>query len=660
MSTIKVSGCGEAGIIVDIPNTQLTPNAWSDGNNVRAVDGALELFKGYIGVYGIPLTVPLVIYPAKSDDDFAYWIYAGEQDAYVLDADSGVHNKISAQSALPGASTAALGPAGVFVNGTYTWKVTFVNSLGETTGGPASNAITITAPGTNGSANLTNIPIGPAGTVERRIYRSSGGVYNLTVVLADNTSTVAVDAIAAGSLGAVIPTSNTADQTYNANADFGWSATTLGGIPILNNGTDPPQMWFTRNPSNRMEILSNWPANTTCSVVKAYKQYLVALDITKGVTRYPYMVKWSSLSDPGTVPTSWNAADPTVDAAETELKEKPGFLIDCLSLRDTNIIYKEDSTYGMQYIGGPFVFRFYNIFQEFGIFARRCVTEFSGQHFLITNQFDIVLHDGQSVKSIATGRWQKWLAKNIDTTYKQRCFVVANRNLFEIWFCFVESGNTYPNKALVWHWVSNTFMVRDLPLVSDIGYGYSKLILDAPDPDALLIDELTYDTSVGTFDSDPNIHNFAGVDRVIPDRTASGILLASAGQTKLYRGEEGFTDNSVLMNAYVERTGLCFLQDSKGMYFQDTTHVKFITEVQLDIIGQVGTTLNIYIGGQYKIDDPVVWTGPFPFVIGVSKKIEPLVDGVYWALKIESTVNTAWKLSNYEAMITVGGIYIPL
>jgi hypothetical protein len=57
--------------------------------------------------------------------------------------------------------------------GTHSYKVTFVNAHGETSGGVESN--TITADALNGEVNLTNIPIGPTGVVARKIYRTFAG-----------------------------------------------------------------------------------------------------------------------------------------------------------------------------------------------------------------------------------------------------------------------------------------------------------------------------------------------------------------------------------------------------------------------------------------------------------------------------------------------------
>lgn len=109
----------------------------------------------------------------------------------------------------PGAASAAAGAAGN-PNGAYKYQVTFVNAGGETTGGVE---FTITV--TNTQVSLTNIPLGPSGTTSRKVYRTAAagasGSEKLVATIADNTTTSYTDNIADASLGAAIPTSNTAN-----------------------------------------------------------------------------------------------------------------------------------------------------------------------------------------------------------------------------------------------------------------------------------------------------------------------------------------------------------------------------------------------------------------------------------------------------------------
>lgn len=120
----------------------------------------------------------------------------------------------------PGAPTVAIG-ANVGITGAYTYKITFVNSNGETSGGTTSSVVN---PNTD-KVNVTNIPTGPTGTTARNIYRTSAGgadgTQRLVTTLADNTTTTYTDSTADGSLGVLVPSANTArTNTNNATITF--------------------------------------------------------------------------------------------------------------------------------------------------------------------------------------------------------------------------------------------------------------------------------------------------------------------------------------------------------------------------------------------------------------------------------------------------------
>ena len=128
--------------------------------------------------------------------------------------------------AAPLACTAALAGlgAGNVNNGDHSYKVTFVGPAGESVASPKSNVVT-TAAG-DGQVALTDIPVGPAGTTDRNIYRTDAGdaaPWKLIGSIADNVTTTFADNVADGA-GAAAP------------ADTG-SQIELTGIPAGPAGT---------------------------------------------------------------------------------------------------------------------------------------------------------------------------------------------------------------------------------------------------------------------------------------------------------------------------------------------------------------------------------------------------------------------------------------
>jgi Cu-Zn family superoxide dismutase len=123
----------------------------------------------------------------------------------------------------PGAASIATNGSGN-LNGAYRYALTFVSPTGETTGGAEFGAAV-----TGNTVQLTNIPLGPTTTSARRIYRTAAGAVpgteKLVASINDNATTVYYDNMADSSLGATIPTTNTAvlaaGQTLQPATGFG-------------------------------------------------------------------------------------------------------------------------------------------------------------------------------------------------------------------------------------------------------------------------------------------------------------------------------------------------------------------------------------------------------------------------------------------------------
>jgi hypothetical protein len=426
---------------------------------------------------------------------------------------------------------------------------------------------------------------------------------------------------------------------YAATFDKNWHGGSLNGIVVLNNGVDTPQMWNPVVKTQALQALTAWPANTLCGALRSYKNYLVALDITKSGTRDPRLVKWSHTAAAGAVPTSWDETDPTKDAGEYSIADTDGYVIDSLPMRDLNIIYKDDSIWGMQYIGGNSIFRFTQLFNNAGVIGRDCVSEFQiGKHVVFAKD-DLLVHDGQAVSPILRGKNRSWLYNNIDPVYYKRSFLTLDPGNREVWFCFPETGHSLPSLALIWNWNSNSWGVRELDNISHVGIGAVK-------PTATT--DLWSDAS--TWDGDP-----AQWGESTWNPSISRLLMCAPVQTKLLGVLGNSQFSGVNMSAILERKGL-------GIPFNtttppDTSSMKFCSNIWPRITGTVGTTVWVEIGGQMNMSEDPVWAAPQPFVIGTTEKIDCTVTGRLFGIRFSSTGNLAWKLQGYDLDVRKLGNY---
>lgn len=452
-------------------------------------------------------------------------------------------------------------------------------------------------------------------------------------------------------------TATASDIPYNAVVNIRWNGGILGGIPFLNNGVDEPQVWLGVGLSTRLTALdynssagTKWSdANLSARVLRSYKNYMVALDVTKTGTRFPDMVKWSHPADPGTTPSSWDETDPTKDAGEVQLADTRGYCIDCLPLRDTNIIYKDDTTWGMQFIGGPFVFRFFQMSKTVGALSRDCVIEFHNKHIVLSNA-DVVIHDGQTFESLLDRKWRKFLFNNIDTDYYENCYLVKNYLQNEVWICYPETGVSpafFPNKALVWNYRENTFTVRDIPNISFATAG----IVDFGSTTRTWAN---IGGTWGTNTTEWGKRAFGSTkDSLVMVRPDSS---SAAAVSKFYLADDTDTFDNVAIRAFVERTGLTIAgRDNRGLPVVDNQNLKYLRTIWPKIEAINGTKITAYVGSQDFIGDSVAWSGPQTFTVGDVVKLDVRKTGRYFAVRFETSTTAAWKLTGYDLDIDLAG-----
>jgi hypothetical protein len=413
-----------------------------------------------------------------------------------------------------------------------------------------------------------------------------------------------------------------ADVDYSADPDVGWSGGIIGNIPIINNGIDDPQMWSPASTATKLQSLTwatgqTWISQgNTAAILRPFKQFLVALDTTESGTRYKQRVRWSHPADSGAVPSTWDETDTTKDAGYYDIQEGGGTLIDCLPLGDTNIIYKESSTIGMQYIGGQFVFRFYNISEDNGIFAARCVKPFFGKHFLVTKG-DVVVHDGNTFESVIDNHRRKELFSLIDADNYRRTYVAPSYQNSEMWICYPTIGSAFPNKAMVWNYKDNTWTTKDLPQAKHIAYG----VVDAGGAD-------TWDTDSGTWNLDTARWDSASYN-------PSSLRNLIAGIDKFYLADETEQRDGVDMASRVERTGLDF---------GDPDRVKYIKRLWPRV--ETSGDITISVGSQMEPSDAVSWSD-YTYSSGDSK-VDVDVAGRFIAIKFSSNTNVTWTLNDFD------------
>jgi hypothetical protein len=447
---------------------------------------------------------------------------------------------------------------------------------------------------------------------------------------------------------------------YSATPSIRWNGVQLAGLPVINNSIDSPQVWTPLSLTDRLVDMqwdisasagspTSWATRTagavTCKILTAYREFGIAMNTVEAGTERPRRLRWSHPAINGEQPVTWEETRTDKDASYHDFDDTPGHITDGKSLRDMFVVYKEDSTYLMQYIGGTFIHAFRPLFQNVSAMSHGCAVEFYGQHLVLTKARDVILHDGQQAKSILDNKWRRYLYNQIDENYVDNCFLVINSLNTEVWVCYPESGTTeayWCTHALVWNWQTNTITIRELPKASHIDVG---VILKAG------LGEQTYATVADTYANtvltyDLRNYQVAGEQLLMayPSDTASTSSIA-----KLLKLESTEQFDGVKMNCTLERTGLPVAGiDRFGNPKVDLESIKYVRGVWPHFQADTGTVFNIYIGSQMHSDDAVTWSGPHQYIQGTDYKIDCRVTGRYIGFKLETNTTLSWKFTGYD------------
>lgn len=409
-----------------------------------------------------------------------------------------------------------------------------------------------------------------------------------------------------------------------------WSGFVFGGIPILNVGdTSKIPMYWDQDLTHKFIDLPAWPAATTCRVLRQYKNMLVALGITRGGVAYPFMVKWSNLAVPGALPTTWDETDADEDAGEFDLAEGQDPIIDGLGLKDSLIVYKESSTFAIDYIGGAFILRPRKVFGMSGLLNRNCAVEFDSFHFAVTGT-DIVIHDGYTASSVLDKRARRYFFQSIDTANKGLVFCFKNPFLNEIFVAYPSIGATSCDRAVVYNFVDKTVSFRTLPNLNHAAYGPVDNTLGA-----------NWNQISDPWDS--MLRAWNGPD-FTPD--TARVMMAS-GDIKLYMLDASASFAGAAPVAHLERVGLSLDMPDR---------IKLVTGIRPRITGNPGETVTVKIGySDDPYEDPVYTT--MTYTIGQTIQCDCFVSGRYIAIRFENGSAFSWRLDSYDLFVEDGGAF---
>lgn len=423
------------------------------------------------------------------------------------------------------------------------------------------------------------------------------------------------------------------DVNYTATDTPNWNGTLLGGVPIVNNGTDVPQFWATISLATKLANLTNWPSTLRAKVVRAFGPILIALNCSKSGTAFPHLVKWSHPADPGSVPSSWDETDPTKDTGEKDLSDiNAGVLMDALPLGDTMYLYKESSTWKMRYIGGRFVFDFGQSawLPTSGILAPRCVcVTGDGLRHVVVTQEDIIWHNGNTVQSVLDKKLKKKLFSELDSGNYVRSFLFDNPLYKEVWFCYVLAGETYPTKALIMNYGTGRWAVSE---ADGITFRHATIgAIEAPSEETWDANEELWDDDTGSWS----------------ELLRRRVILSGTDATKFYNLDRGVTRDGTEFLTTLQRTGLALIGKKRnGEPIVDFNRMKMLKRLWAKI---QGGPVTVRFASQQHVDGAVSWGSSVPFDPTTQTYCDPgPAMGRAVGFEIAGTSSNQWRMDGYK------------
>ncbi len=406
-----------------------------------------------------------------------------------------------------------------------------------------------------------------------------------------------------------------------------WTATTFNSIPILNNVDDEPFAWDV-DTANIMTTLPGWDPLWRCNSIRSFKNFVIAIGMS-GDGQSGEVVRWSDAADPGTLPQEW---EPTPEnlAGSIVLAATPGDIIDGAALRDQFFLYKYNSTYAMQFIGGQFVMSVRKFLPNSGILARNCIAEFQGFHYIMTND-DIVRHDGHTVTSLVDGIALEYVFKTMSPGSFEASQVVAHPGNNEIWFCWPEGDSQIITSALVYDVGTGDFGFRQLNQTNYIGTAFTGL------------QSLT--------ENDWDNDNQAWIDDITAWNQAqySHIRTSLIGVSK----EREFAFIFDLEDTENGAPVTCFLsKESMDLGMPET--IKLVKNIYPRLEGEGGTNgqvVQVRVGTQMASAAPIDWQPAVDFTIGTSVQVNVFARGRFLSVQFSSDEGSAWRCWGWHMQI---------
>jgi hypothetical protein len=436
-----------------------------------------------------------------------------------------------------------------------------------------------------------------------------------------------------------------------SDAEAAWSSTALAGVVYVNRPDRAP--WSYSPTDSQFNTLANWDSTWRAGLLRTCGGSLVALNVTKGATSYPTMVKTSSFPLSGSVPASWDITLANTLATENILADMRGGIVDAQSFGSSLVIYGSQEAWMMTADGSTQVFSYRKLPFTKGAINSSCSIEIDGTHFVFGPD-DIWKHDGYSESSICDAKTREFIFNTINASKANRCFVAHDPKRKDLLFCYV-SGDSFArflnqpdgcNRAAVFNYGTGNWTFDDLPFV----FAADQANLSVVKTYTTITE--SFDTVGGSFldQEDGFKRTLVYVGSAHADYNLSASLYAfdpyGEGSTVVFG-----VDTNATAPVYLEKTGIDL--DSLGKDLKGYVTVSSIyPEARLDV---GAAPLSFTMGAADYYNQAPVYDAQQTYDGAELYKLDYRAAGRYLAIKMTTSDYRSFTLSGLDFELDVTG-----
>ena len=368
---------------------------------------------------------------------------------------------------------------------------------------------------------------------------------------------------------------------------------------------------------------------TIFNAVRPYKYMAVGIG-DKTLAGYQNTVRWSASVVPGAAPSTWGPLA-TNDAGDFDITTSShGTLVDGGRCGEDFIIYGENSTHLMTYVGGAAVMASRSLAVSSGIMARNCWADIGGAHAVLTKDDIVLVNASGVVKSIADNRVRRTIFTNLYNSDGRHLSskVWWDRERGRVYVALSRSSDLHLTEAWVYEVATDTWGYRSLLNTAADGTGEIKYIHGAV--------LATTDTGLPVVGR-PRLS-------LLGRGGAAGVLADCQCQ---------YLDSNAVRSSKAEQT----VMRKDDLDLGDASRLKVITGIRLRGTAPSTVTLKVKIGTKNASDEAYTYSAEQDVILPSTQRAPFLVTGRWISVNIRCVddTNVQYRLMGFDLEVQPGG-----